>query len=174
MRRALPDPRLIRVSKALKADLEMWREGVSLERDSGKAIGDLLKLVAQDRWRLAREQRRHANVMLRSPRPPYRSAISRYYYTMYHSMRACSYIFHEGDDHEEHAKLPANIPGDFPNKGAWQNRLKDARLLRNRADYDPYPTADRAWQGSAKKMRVEAAEMLSVAKVYLVGKGCTL
>lgn len=174
MPRVLPDVRLIFVSKALNSDFQKWKEGISLNGDSGKTIAELAQIVARDRWKLAREHRRHAVRLFQLVRPPFRSVISRYYYSMYHAMRACAYLFHEGDDFEEHSKLPSNIPSDFPSQPAWQNKLKNARLMRNRADYDPYPTSERAWLAQANSIKTDAEQLLRETKTYLIGKGCSL
>jgi hypothetical protein len=92
---------------------------------------------------------------------------------MYQAMRAAVYIAHGGDDHEEHSKLPSHVPTDFPEQD-WQTRLKDARLVRNDADYDPYPVANRDWAKRAKTMKNEAEILLRLTRAYLNGKGCAL
>ena len=40
----------------------------------------------------------------------YRASVSRSYYAMYHAMRAAVFVFHGGDDHQEHKILPAKHP----------------------------------------------------------------
>lgn len=174
MPRVLPDIRLIHISKAVKVDFQRWREGISLKQDSGREIDELARIVARDRWRLAAQHRRHGTSLFSLARPPYRSVISRYYYAMYHAMRACAYLYHQGDDFEEHSKLPSNIPNDFPNQQTWQNKLKDARLMRNRADYDPYPTTEKFWKAQAGLIRADVTDLLRSTKLYLQGKGCRL
>lgn len=89
-------------------------------------------------------------------------------------MRAVVFLVTQGDDHEEHSKLPSNIPDDFPNKATWANELKTARLTRNAADYDPYPTDSASWEAKSKDILKNAQSILSVAEAYLVGKGVTL
>jgi uncharacterized protein (UPF0332 family) len=168
-----PD-RLKRISQAKAECVQNWKEGVSLETASGKTIEGLLCYVAADRWRLAYGMRKHANRLLTNSPPQYRSSVSRYYYCMYHALRACAFIHHKGDDFEEHSVLPLKLPGDFDPGGNWQNRLKNARLLRNRADYDAYPKSDKAWGRDALAIRSEANEVLFKARVYLTGKGCIL
>lgn len=92
---------------------------------------------------------------------------------MYHCLRAAAYIYHGGDDHERHSELPRHVPGDFPDRNAWANRLKVARLTRNAADYDPYPKSDIAWRGQASEIKSDADTILQVTRHYLRGKGCT-
>ena len=169
----LPRARLKRIAEATCDHVRTWKEGVALERDAGKPIGDLLCKVAVDRWALAFRLRAQANQLLNSHH--YRSAISRYYYSMYHSMRACVFIHHEGDDHEKHSELPLYIPPSFDPAGTnWQTKLKDARLLRNRVDYESYPKSEHAWQPDAQTIRQDANLLLKVSRHYLALKGCTL
>lgn len=155
-----------------KSELEQWKEGVSLHLDSGQSIDNLMLRVALARWKLAAEHRRDANQLMRQSRVPYRSAISRYYYAMYHAMRAAAYVFHGGDDHESHSLLPSNVPGDFPNASLWRNELKDARLTRNAADYDPYPRSRNYWYARARTMKRRANRLVRETRAYLRGKGC--
>lgn len=91
---------------------------------------------------------------------------------MYHALRAVVFFQHEGDDHESHGALPAQIPKDFPNGAVWGNDLKSARENRNSADYDPYPPAHATFQAIAKGLSVQAPALMSVAVNYLQGKGC--
>lgn len=174
MSRTLPNDRLIRVSKVRQQVIANWKEGVSIENDAGCSIAQIICLVAADRWRLAYEHKRHANKLLQLKPSVYRSAISRYYYAMYHAMRACAYIFHEGDDYEEHSKLPLHIPADFPPGMDWQSVLKNARLIRNRADYDPYPKPDRSWRVDAMSIKADADLLLFSSRKYLLSRGCTI
>jgi hypothetical protein len=93
---------------------------------------------------------------------------------MYHAMRAVSYIANGGDDHQEHSVLPTELPSDLPHKAALANSLKNARLSRNAADYDPYPTASSVWRKQAELLKTETKTLMSEAKQYLVSKGCIL
>jgi uncharacterized protein (UPF0332 family) len=172
----LPRDRLLRVSSSKSDAIKAWKEGVSLSQDSARTLPDLLRIVAVDRLRLGLEHRRQANRLMSLTRPLYRSAVSRYYYAMYHSMRACAYICHGGDDYEKHALLPEHIPPNFdPDPTVnWQNRLKDARTVRNSADYDPYPKADSAWKKKAIALKKETDVLLALAQTYLRSKGCIL
>jgi hypothetical protein len=93
---------------------------------------------------------------------------------MYHCFRAVSYYTHGGDDHEEHTVLPSRIPNDFPNRDVWENNLKNARLERNRADYDPYPRQDRRFEVVATDVIQKARLLIPIAVQYLRSKGCRL
>jgi uncharacterized protein (UPF0332 family) len=175
MPKILPAKRLLRVSLATTELIGSWNEGISLAKDSGRSVQQLLDKVATDRWRFAALQRSHAGTLMKQTPPLYRSAISRYYYAMYHAMRACVFLAYPGDDCQEHSKLPSNIPNDFDPAGIdWQNKLKDARLARNRADYEPYPNKNAAWRGTALAIESDAIHLLRIARTYLRKRGCPL
>jgi hypothetical protein len=89
-------------------------------------------------------------------------------------MRACVYIYHGGDDHEKHLDLPRNIPPNFDIGVNWQNRLKNAREIRNSADYDAYPKSNSAWRKPALSLKKDADELLALSRRYLREKGCPL
>jgi hypothetical protein len=93
---------------------------------------------------------------------------------MYHAMRACVFISNEGDEHQEHSKLPLHVPVDFDIGVDWQNKLKDARLSRNRADYEAYPKTDLAWRKTAEALRRDADLLIVASNKYLKAKGCQL
>jgi len=175
MPKVLPAKRLLRVSLATTQLISFWNEGVSLAKDSGQSVEQLLHKVAADRWGFAAIQHAHAGTLMKQSPPVYRSAISRYYYGMYHAMRACVFLAYPGDDHQDHSKLPLNIPKDFDPTGTdWQGKLKDARLARNRADYEPYPKANTAWRIMALATQSDANDLLKTSRIYLRKKGCSL
>ena len=174
VRSALQPKRLLRVGKATHQLLQDWTEGVSLYRDSGLPIESLALRVASDRWVLAAAQRRDGNKLLGLSQPACRCSVSRYYYAMYHCMRAAAYVYHGGDDYQAHSKLPQHVPKDFPDCDDWANRLKNARLTRNAADYDPYPKSDKAWRRRASEIKSDADALLRVTREYLRERGCTL
>lgn len=174
MPRSLSNNRLNRLARATDEQIKYWQEGVSVQSDSGQTISELISKAAADRWHLAYEHRHNANKLLKSKPPLYRSATSRYYYAMYHAMRACIFVFHKGDDYQEHSKLQSHIPNDFPPGPNWQNILKDARDLRNRADYEPYPKSNIAWRQCALSLKNDADLFLATTRTYLQDKGCTL
>ncbi len=92
---------------------------------------------------------------------------------MYHAMRAAAYLSYGGDDHESHSELPKKVPDDFPDQALWKNDLKDARLARNAADYDPYPRGRKSWEARALAMKVRADNLIRETRTYLRGQGCT-
>lgn len=90
---------------------------------------------------------------------------------MYHLIRAVVYYHAGGDDHEDHTKLPGEIPKDFPDVGVWTNTLKQARFERNRADYDPYPKQDAKFSLIAEDLVAQAKRLTRISRNYLLGKG---
>lgn len=174
MPRALSTERLNHVAKAKKSAIAAWKEGVSLERDTAKSIDSILQRVASARWRLADSFRKQANRLMAVSPSLYRSAISRYYYAMYHALRACVFLENGGDDHEDHSKLPTQIPATLNPGVDWQTKMKNARTTRNDADYDAYPQSDGAWEIKANDIKADATTLLMLTKTYLINKGCTL
>ncbi len=168
-----PPQRLQRVSTAEHWLLDAWAEGVSLESDTGLSINELRRRAAVDRWWLAHDFRRRGRKMVGQAPPQHRDAVSRFYYSMYHAFRAIVFIEFGGDDHEAHSTLQKSIPQNFPSRQQWSNRLKNARLDRNSADYDPYPKSETAWRSASQRLSADADELLSVTKTYLIATGCS-
>lgn len=167
--------RLSRLARASNEQTKSWKEGVSLQDEFGQTIPELINRAAADRWYFAYEHRHNANKLLESKTPLYRSAISRFYYSMYHAIRACVFVSHQGDDYERHSDLlKYNKLSGFPSNLNWQNILKDARELRNRADYDPYPKSNIAWKQDALDLKKDADLFLSTTRTYLRQEGCIL
>lgn len=132
-----------------------------------------MKIACKDRIDLAKKFLRTATYLKNNGRSNYRSLMSRAYYSMYHAARATVYFMHGGDDHEEHSKLPTNLPDDFPNKNIWVNDLKLARLERNKADYDPYPN-DIQFKSDSLNYLAKAHDLIRVTTLYLQSKGLHL
>jgi uncharacterized protein (UPF0332 family) len=174
MARFAPQKNLLRVSKAKTSDIERWKEAKYIETTTGHTVEELVDRAAADRFELAVSFLRSADVLLTTSPPLYRSSISRYYYSMYHAMRAAAFVFHGGDDFEEHRTLPGKAPDDLPSQALWSNTLKDAREQRNRADYDPYPKTESAWRRDAEALAAEARRFVGVVRSYLKSKGCRL
>lgn len=164
---------LLRVSKATQKALAGYEEGIYIAASTGRGLVDLRHQACADRLLLADQFLDSGNRLFVSRPPQYRSAVSRYYYSMYHSMRAVAYFYHEGDDNEAHAKLPGATPPDFPNSNQWQNALKDARGRRNEADYDPYPISHSEFRVIARDLRSSAQSLSALCRGYLQGKGCS-
>jgi uncharacterized protein (UPF0332 family) len=174
MPKILTDSRLVRITTSKCVLIKGWAEGVSLQVDAGCTITELLTIVAADRWKLAYEHRKQANRLFKTAVPYYRGAISRYYYSMYNAMRACAFIYFEGNDHEKHSDLPGHIPPDCPSNTTWQTKLKDAREVRNRADYDPYPKAETNFLLNCHSIKTDADQLIIDSRNYLRGKGCPI
>jgi uncharacterized protein (UPF0332 family) len=165
---------LLLLSKSEAKVINYFRLGVQMSASMGDSIDDLIEIACVDRFRFAQKQLAVARANLGRAKPSYRDALARAYYSMYHAARAVVFLVEKGDDHQEHSELPRHLPSDFPNRVQWENGLKNARLERNKADYDPYPKSDRAFMASAKGVTSAAIEFLKLAKGYLVKKGCTL
>lgn len=172
MQLSAQDSALLRVGKASKKDLKLYGEAAHLTKLMSKTISQLCEQVCVDRLAMADRLVLTGNKLMRTRPVEYRSAVSRYYYAMYHSVRAVVYYVHGGDDHQEHSTLPTKLPQDFPNNNIWLNDLKDARSFRNDADYDPYPFADTAWKPVAMQLASRAPQLATEARLYLHKKGC--
>lgn len=158
---------LLLISKASQETLKGFSQGVQLSVRSGKSIDELKARVAMDRLRLAGMHLKAAYSAARAQPAQQRAAISRAYYSMYHAARAATYLAIGGDDHEQHSVLPGKLPADFPKSDEWKNKLKDARLERNRADYDPYPGGDVEFGDTAKRLVEDARSFMKLARAYL-------
>jgi uncharacterized protein (UPF0332 family) len=165
---------LLFVSKSDKKTIASWKTGTSLQQRTGYHIDQLRIKATADRIALAQELFIAAKAASRGSNRCFRSVASRAYYSMYHSFRATAFFVHEGDDNEEHTKLPSAIPPDFPDRAVWENDLKGARLGRNRADYDPYPKNDLMFKSTALDLLKKADGLLSIVRLYLKTKGCPL
>jgi uncharacterized protein (UPF0332 family) len=165
---------LLLVSKSSKKVIGLFKAGASLEERTGYEIDALRSKATIDRIELSRELRIAARASVKGSNRSFRSATSRAYYSMYHALRATAFFVHEGDDHEDHTKLPSGIPGDFPSRANWENDLKGARLDRNRADYDPYPKNDLRFKPTALDLIQKAEDLWPVVRSYLRKKGCPL
>ncbi len=172
--RRASDSDLLLVGKSKNNALQLLQAGAKLESRTGYSVDQLVSKSAADRLVLAQTFLRAGKAATTGPNPSFRSATSRAYYSMYHAVRAAAFVAHEGDDHEQHSKLPAGIPDDFPKQKYWQNDLKSARLDRNRADYDPYPRNDVKFQHTANELLRKAEELSRIVRSYLRSKGCDI
>jgi uncharacterized protein (UPF0332 family) len=155
------------VAKATKANLDQYKRGVYLESVTGVSIEELKVRACLARFALAKRFLSYAREGQSHDPKNCRLVVSRAYYAMYHAARAVVYFSHGGDDHESHSELPNYLPGDFPNQVVWRNALRDARLERNRADYDPYPMTDRAYSKTAKSVFADGGRFVREARRYL-------
>ena len=133
---------------------------------------DLRLRVVRDRFLLAKHCLTTAKRGLKYRPVSYRLVVSRSYYAMYHAVRAVVFLSYGGDDHEAHDKLPGQFPTDFNDRATWENRLKTARLDRNRADYEPYPKSDTAFRATAFDTCRTAENLIHECRTYLRSKRC--
>jgi hypothetical protein len=162
------------LSKLTAARFKDMGWGVSVTARTGYDISQLIAKITVDRLALANALHREALAALNRQPPSYRNAISRGYYALYQTFRGIVFLTTEGDDHEEHSKLPGHIPPDFPARDYWENALKSARLDRNRADYEPYPRNDAEFEAKAREICGQSKTLRAVARTYLRGKGLNL
>lgn len=166
------EDRLQRITKAPKNTLVLLKEGVSIESALAQTLEEAMDRTVADRLDLADDFLDMAERLYRSRSDMSRPAIARYYYAMYHAMRAVSFQSHGGDDHEQHTVLPAKgVPKDYPAQALASNELKDARALRNEADYEQYPITRSYFKSAATDLRPKAKAFVSTARQYVTSKG---
>lgn len=161
---------LLFVSKSPKERLSHLAAGAALVERTGYDIKQLRNKAALDRIALAASFLRDARAAYEDGVKLNRTAVSRAYYSMYHALRAATFLVYGGDDHEQHTVLPSKLPQDFPDCARWQNTLKNARLERNRADYDPYPRNDKQFEKAAADLLKAAAELIALTRQYVKAK----
>ncbi|WP_194724220.1 HEPN domain-containing protein [Noviherbaspirillum malthae] len=166
----ITESELLLISKAPQEKLKHFSDGAKIAQRARTTIQKLQLRTANDRLRLARLQLKHAIIAYKAEKDQSRTVVSRAYYAMYHAARAVTYVSFGGDDHEQHSVLPTKLPHDLPNADIWKNKLKNARLERNRADYDPYPAGDAAFGTVAADLIDQAKELIKVAQIYLRSK----
>lgn len=160
--------------KLQKSHVELMKNGVRVEQVCNATIENLIIQGVTTRYRLAKDILSLA-AKLRKLRPPsYRFSISRSYYAMYHAARSLAFLVNAGDNYQEHKDLFKGLPDDFPNVDVWRNELKDARVRRNEADYDPYPIGESDFQVLSKDLLKAATNFCGEVEVYLRNKGCPL
>lgn len=158
---------LLFISKSPKERLDYLAAGASLVARTGYDLRQLRSKAARDRLQLAASFLREAKALYRGGQHLRRTVVSRAYYAMYHALRSATFLGHGGDDHEQHTVLPSKLPVDFPDHKKWQNALKNARLERNRADYDPYPRQDEHFEQAAEAVLADATELIALAREYV-------
>ncbi len=163
----ITESELLLISKAKVEKLRNFSDGVSLSRRARLSIERLRTRVVKDRLALAKSKLRAATQVASSTPALWRTAISRAYYCMYHAARAATNLSYGGDDHEEHSALPGKLPADFPDSEQWRNKLKNARLERNRADYDPYPADEEQFKDICVELIQDATDFMKISQKYV-------
>ena len=90
---------------------------------------------------------------------------------MYHAARSIVYADFGGDDHEKHSVLPRKLPAHLPDIILREQQLTGARLLRNEADYDVYPSSLSEWEDDARALATIAAEFVQACEDFALDKG---
>lgn len=165
------DERWRSLAKVESRRVKSFREWIALDARWGRGLDDLIHQVSFDRILLAEEFLEMGDAMVRARRDFSRSSVSRYYYAMYHGLRAVAFQSSEGDDHDDHSKLERGVPNDYPNRALVVNRLKDARIWRNEADYDPYPQTGGYFSSTETALKPLAHQTVAEARAYLRSKG---
>jgi len=166
------EERLQRITKLPRKTVLLMREGVSLETDLSRPILDSMAQSVADRLDLADEFVSMGQALMRSRTDLSRAAIARFYYAMYHAMRAASYQHFEGDDNQAHSDLSSKgVPPDYPSFRIAANELKNARILRNEADYEQYPFNRSYFKSQAKNLKPIAIAFVQTARSYVTSKG---
>jgi uncharacterized protein (UPF0332 family) len=163
---------LLLICKGDAKSIQNFGFGIYAHNKYGHDLDALLEQATRDRFQFAQENLKWARSALSGSDPKFRMGLARAYYAMYHAARAVVFLVERGDDFQAHSELPKHLPQNFPNRAQWENNLKNARLERNRADYDPYPKADRTFSDASKLILQSAENFLPLARRYLVQRGC--
>ena len=129
----------------------------------------LLRQVVSDRLTLAGEHLRAGDQLVLAGH--FRSSISRHYYAMYHAARAVVFAEEQGDDYERHNILPHHMPSAMVDIVLRETELRDARLLRNQADYDCYPVGHSGWEVDARTLASVAANFVRAFEDHALTNG---
>jgi uncharacterized protein (UPF0332 family) len=132
-------------------------------------VADVVRQVTSDRLGMAGSHLRAADQLLQNG--IFRASISRHYYAMYHTARAVVFAEAQGDDHQQHGVLARKLPSNLPKKALREAQLTDARLLRNEADYDPYPMSEALWADDAQALGATASEFISELEEFALTTG---
>jgi uncharacterized protein (UPF0332 family) len=132
-------------------------------------VATMVRQAISDRLSLAGEHLRVGDQLLFGSQ--FRSSISRHYYAMYHSARAIVFAETMGDDHQRHNVLPRHLPSAMSNAVQRGAELTSARLLRNEADYDPYPANQPDWESDARQLAVTSADFVQACEDFALTNG---
>jgi uncharacterized protein (UPF0332 family) len=165
---------LLKLQKFNKNQINLLQNGVRLVGVAGRPIEDLLRDASSARFKLAKSFLRSSNRLISHKPALHRDVVSRAYYAIYHSARAVSFLTHPGDDYEHHDKVASGLPSDLSNVEVWRNKIKDARLKRNEADYEPFLSSDPTFRKASLATNKLAVEFVGVCAIYLKGKGCRI
>jgi uncharacterized protein (UPF0332 family) len=132
-------------------------------------IIQLIQKATSDRLALAGEHLRAGDQLIFALQ--FRSAISRYYYAMYHAARSIVYAETRGDDYEKHHIVVRHLPSQMPNLVKREQQLTSARFLRNEADYDIYPFSVSEWEGDARTLSITASDFVQACEEFALTEG---
>jgi uncharacterized protein (UPF0332 family) len=132
-------------------------------------VSRMMLQVTSDRLSLAGEQLLSGDRLVLDNQ--FRSAISRHYYAMYHAARAIVFGDFGGDDFQRHSQLPRHLPPSMTNVLQRETELTDARLLRNQADYDPYPSPPKGWEADSRAIATIASGFVGACEDFALMNG---
>ncbi len=136
-------------------------------------VEQIIAEVVRARLELASSHLAVADALLLSG--SFRGSISRFYYAAYHAVRSVVFAATRGDDFSQHGVISAHLPPELPDVAKIKTFVEDARLLRNQADYEPYPKSDAHWEQDARRLAAMTAEVCSTCNLYadqvLLGRG---
>ena len=171
MRLSALEQELLKLQKLNRHQINLLQNGVRPVGVSGKQIDDLLREASAARFQLARWFLRAPNNSRRTS--PFSIG------TRYRGLTTLSIMrpeqlrsSHPGDDYERHDKVANGLPLDLPDVELWRNKIKDARLKRNEADYEPFMNSNPSFRLASAAITKAATEFLAVCSTYLRGKGC--
>ena len=140
---------------------------VAAPLDAAK-LQNIVNELTLDRFNLAKEFLSQAQTQDLSTISGQKIAISRSYYSMYHSARTI--IFHyERADVEGHDEISKRLPSTLHNRAHWSFRLNEWRERRNQVDYSPYPKDN--LHVIAQQALVEAEDFLDTCAQFLRTRG---
>lgn len=161
------DQVVLHISTLKKVDVQAYLNNVGGRHPF--PITPLMRQVVSDRLKFAGEHLGTGDQLLAIQQ--FRSSISRHYYAMYHAARAVVFAVEQGDDHERHNLLPRHLPQNMTNVAQYEVALTDARLLRNKADYDIYPINPIDWEQDARALASTSAKFFSAFENYALTNG---
>jgi uncharacterized protein (UPF0332 family) len=129
----------------------------------------MIRQATSDRMTLSGEHLRVGDALILAQQ--YRSSISRHYYAMYHAARAIVFAVMRGDDYQRHNDLPRNLPPTMTDVATREVELTAARLLRNEADYDPYPANSGDWEPDARQLAATSANFVQACEDFALLNG---
>lgn len=113
----------------------------------------------------------HYNFACAQPAREWRQRVSRFYYAAYNFTRSVRLDF-DGEFHEDvtdHKQI-SKLPGGFPNKAKYENKLGVLRKDRNLCDYD-HTAAEPDLVNTVADTEVLVGELVVDTRAHLTARG---